>query len=188
MVSKLLNTTNTRQKANEMPILSPKVESLLKGGSTSNTALYLDTCYLLGVVKSGRSVVKTLERLSTMANVILTHAVMKEFEKNVAALDLGKKRSSVLAEVSMIAALAQTNQNIMIEDVPVSSDEMAMLSNTMRANSTKGNSRVGAGEASIIKHINTVGTSIFSKVFVFSEDSDVASLTSGMNVSLVTSF
>ncbi|MGB9634888.1 MAG: hypothetical protein ACP5H8_03670 [Candidatus Micrarchaeia archaeon] len=182
MQKQLPNTTNTNRK-NEFP--KPKVECIMRA---QKKVIYLDTCYLLDIVKCRRSLVEDIKYLSTKATVIIMKSVLDELKSNLASKsEFRQVKGRALAELNELFSLPYENENILIEEHKCTQKEIQGYSNILKLNSN-GNARVGIGEASIISHLSSV-IDLFDSAVILSNDSDVLHLVEGIrNVSVATNF
>ncbi len=145
-----------------------------------DTAIYPDTCYLLSIAKSEYSFKDSILRLAELGTVIFMNSVLEEFKVNVKRVGLDSNRiSSIMNDLSQIQSMSQSSSNICVEEHAPSDDEVEGMKAEMRNNSSKRNERVGAGEASIVSHINAI-YDMFSQYLILSDDSDVSCLAQRM--------
>jgi hypothetical protein len=155
-----------------------------------NVGVYIDTCHLLEIVNTRietKNIFKDVFEIITKDNlntIIFMKNVMEEFENNLKTIKNYKKREEVRREWNELK-YNNLNKNIWIEEIEMSDENKLRLSERMKNNSSKNNSRLGDGEASIILHIEEY-SDIFSKVIIYSNDSDINYLTQDLeNVEII---
>jgi hypothetical protein len=146
-----------------------------------NVGVYIDTCHLLEIVNTRietKNIFKDVFEIITKDNlntIIFMKNVMEEFENNLKTIKDHKKREEVRREWNELK-YNNLNKNVWIEEIEMSDENKLRLSERMKNNSSKNNSRLGDGEASIILHMEEY-SDIFSKVIIYSNDSDINYLT-----------
>jgi hypothetical protein len=167
--------------------LSTKVESALKGCAKDDSIVYLDTCYLLNAMGAGLKATELVLYLSQFATIIITEKVLEEVQNNLTKAEFSQEhRGEALADLMALYSLTSLHKDIVVEAVEVTAKERIVLGERMRKLDPSGNSRVGAGEASIYNHLIAV-KELFKSAFVISNDSDVGYLFQGMEgVSVLT--
>lgn len=152
----------------------------------TDSAIYIDTCSMLQLVKDRVSIKQKFKSLSTsfegISTVILMNNVIEEFERNLDLLEVTEV-SKVKNEWAEIKSLIESNllRNVTIQNVLIAREYVEELSEVMKNNSEKGNSRVGEGEASIFLHIKEYGE-LFQRVYIYSSDTDVKYLKNGLKL------
>lgn len=137
------------------------------------TALYLDACCMLRIVKGGMSLTKAISLLAQDSTVVIVAPVLEEFQKNLDKEEFKTVRNSALAEISVLKGIAQCEpQRLIIEPIAVKDELMKALSKHMYGFSSKLNRRVGEGEAAIFESVRTA-IQLFDRVQIYSVDSDV---------------
>ncbi|MEM0438306.1 MAG: hypothetical protein QXU54_03325 [Candidatus Micrarchaeia archaeon] len=137
------------------------------------TAIYLDACCMLRIVKGGMSLTKAISLLAQDSTVIIVAPVLEEFQKNLDKEEFKGVRNRVLAEISVLKGIAQCEpQRLIIEPISVEEGLMKALSKHIYSFSSKLNKRVGEGEAAIFESVRTA-IQLFDRVQIYSVDSDV---------------
>jgi hypothetical protein len=145
--------------------------------------IYIDTCHLLEMVNERKTenIFKDVFGLLTKNNlntIILMKNVMEEFENNLKTIKEQEKRQKIWKEWNELK-YNNLNKNIWIEEIEITKEDRLRLSEKMKKDSPKNNSRLGEGEAAIMLHIEEYHD-IFNKIVVYSNDSDLTYLIEGM--------
>lgn len=134
--------------------------------ATKLTRLFiLDTCYLIQLARAGYGVYRSLKELSQKGDIIITEQVVHEFKRHVDKQSITELHRAIIEGV------------VAKEEAAVTDQERAAMGEAMAKASEKKNSRVGSGEASILKLLDIVD-GLYHKITVLSADSDVRLLLS----------
>ena len=140
------------------------------------TIVFLDTCYLISLAKSGYPMKESLSRLKkrTGSELMVTGQVMDELER-ICSEKRRKDGELVLERRKFEEIKAEIySKCISIEPVVIYESDRAEAKEALVRNSEKNNSRVGEGELSIWVAVKSLRT-LFD-CMVMSIDSDVNAL------------
>ena len=121
----------------------------------------LDTCYLIRLAQSGYGIYRSLEELADKGDVIITEQVFDEFKKHSTRNEMGE-----LCRAIFHSGIVKK------ERIEVTAEKQEELSSLMRTLSEKNNSRLGAGDSSIIVLTEILGD-LYDRTVILSDDSDV---------------
>ncbi|MCX8200322.1 MAG: hypothetical protein N3G76_02540 [Candidatus Micrarchaeota archaeon] len=173
MQQKQINTGKSKQE-HAFTKLNTLVERQMSNSHSDQTVVYPDACYMLSAIDAEMKVSDLVLHLSKRATVVLMQSVLDEVQRNVMKAEFNHvNRSMVLADIATLHSISQANPTITIENVDVSNEIIAGLSEKMKLHSVGGNCRVGAGEAAIYTHLMSV-KELFKQAFVLSIDADVS--------------
>ncbi|MHA1859730.1 MAG: hypothetical protein ACTSVF_01360 [Candidatus Asgardarchaeia archaeon] len=142
---------------------------------------YLDTCFFLETLKKSRSPENLERRIRLLKRpeveeIIVTREVYDELSRNLYMFD-DTTRSYVLNLINRLYGEGV----ITLEEVGVSKEDIQRYSSIMKANSKKGNSRVGWGEASIFCHLEILNRPE-ERYIILSVDDDVPNILHGLSL------
>lgn len=145
-------------------------------GTAQCRAHLLDTCYLRRLAASGYGMYESLKRLreNSKGEIIVTSQVMEEFSRQMKSPSRHVPRAEAAKPLSELYR-ASREGILKIENCNISDEEMKRLSRLMESTSDKGNSRLGAGEASLFLVAQKLREAL-SEVSIVSTDSDVPTL------------
>jgi len=121
----------------------------------------LDTCYLIRLAQSGYGVYRSLEELADKGEIIITEQVFEEFKKHSTRETMGE-----LCRAIFHSGVVKK------ERIEVTPERQEELSSLMGILSEKNNSRLAAGDSSIIVLTEILGD-LYDRTIVLSDDSDV---------------
>ncbi len=154
--------------------------------------VFLDACYIFSLAKAEVPIAEALHRLKQHFEretgkdvfLVLTADVYNEVKSHIRR-KAGEKEEKVFTSENLadLHDAIYVNEYVELSTGGVGADTIKDLSGIMREKSEKGNRRVGAGEASIVDYMASMGRDF--DYTIMSSDSDVSTLFKGTRVTVL---
>jgi len=143
-----------------------------KVAERQGTLFLLDTSYILNQLKKKRSLSVVFNELISKGDVAMTESILGEVKGNLGMFD-NKTKAKALADIYECVSKGI----ISVDKIDVPESYVRELSLQLATLSEKANSRVGIGDASLMKYAESIGKELFEHIHVLSSDSDLKLLT-----------